>query len=105
VCRRQYRTIRRLLRPLSLLALFLMAYFFVLRPIQKQALGAGVCKCLSSLFLPAPGPAISLRWGQAAGGPDSTASGQLKEQTIEMIKQKPTDTTRAVQAWLREETS
>jgi flagellar biosynthesis/type III secretory pathway M-ring protein FliF/YscJ len=32
-------------------------------------------------------------------------AGELKEQTIEMIKQKPTDTARAVQAWLREETS
>jgi hypothetical protein len=30
---------------------------------------------------------------------------QLKEQTIEMIRQKPINTTRAVQAWLHEETS
>jgi hypothetical protein len=30
---------------------------------------------------------------------------QLKEQTIEMIKQKPMNTTRAVQAWLHEEPS
>ena len=29
----------------------------------------------------------------------------LKEQTIELIKQKPANTTRAVQAWLREEPS
>jgi hypothetical protein len=30
---------------------------------------------------------------------------QLKDQTIELIKQKPANTTRAVQAWLREEPS
>jgi ribosomal protein L17 len=38
--------------------------------------------------------------------PDSTQRASLlKDQTIELIKQKPVNTTRAVQAWLREEPS
>ena len=94
-----------LLRPLSLLALFLMAYFFVLRPIQKKALGAGVVQVPEQPALPVVGPVDQLVLGKTEL-PDSTRrAAQLKEQTIELIKQKPTDTTRAVQAWLREETS
>jgi hypothetical protein len=36
---------------------------------------------------------------------DTRRAAQLKEQTIEQIKQKPANTARAVQAWLREEPS
>jgi flagellar biosynthesis/type III secretory pathway M-ring protein FliF/YscJ len=36
---------------------------------------------------------------------DTRGAAQLKEQTIEMIRQKPVNTARAVQAWLREEPS
>jgi hypothetical protein len=37
---------------------------------------------------------------------DGTArAAQLKEQTVEMIRQKPLHTARAVQAWLHEEPS
>jgi hypothetical protein len=36
---------------------------------------------------------------------DTRRAAQLKEQTIELIKQKPVNTARAVQAWLREEPS
>jgi hypothetical protein len=36
---------------------------------------------------------------------DAQKAAHLKEETIELIKQKPTNTARAVQAWLREEPS
>ena len=98
-----------LLRPVSLLALFLMAYLFVLHPIQKQAFAPG-------LALPA-GAGIQggmqaelpggVRAGLGAGSMepihDTRRAAQLKEQTIELIKQKPVNTARAVQAWMRED--
>ena len=97
-----------LLRPVSLLALFLLAYIFVVRPIQKQALAPGQP--------PAPDavqPALAssqhkdelpMMEAPQLRSPNQRAN-QLKEQTIELIKQKPANTTRAVQAWLREEPS
>jgi flagellar M-ring protein FliF len=93
------------MRPASLLVLFLMAYLFVLRPVQKHAL---------SPSLPHPGAQPALAAGQKADrlmmSPEETIDDalratQLKEQTIELIKQRPVNTTRAVQAWLREEPS
>jgi flagellar M-ring protein FliF len=89
-----------LIRPLSLLALFLLAYLFVIRPVQKHALAPGLL------------PAEQM---QIAGGNnghlltsqdgEKYRAAQLKEQTIQLIQQKPTDTARAVQAWLREDPS
>jgi flagellar M-ring protein FliF len=93
-----------LLRPLSLLALFLMAYMFVLRPIQKQALAKGTVQVAEQPVLAAPAEAKQLAFGVKETPESTKRAGELKEQTIEMIKQKPTDTARAVQAWLREET-
>jgi flagellar M-ring protein FliF len=93
------------LRPVSLLMLFLLAYLFVLRPIQKQALRPG---------LPGGGaqPALAAGPGmeRLTAGPAEQASGtqratQLKQQAIESTKQKPANTARAIQAWLREEPS
>jgi flagellar M-ring protein FliF len=90
-----------LLRPVSLLLLFVLAYLFVLRPIQKKALSPG-----QSYQAPQPvlenAPASRLGMG---GINDTRGATQLKEQTIEMIRQKPVNTARAVQAWLREEPS
>jgi flagellar M-ring protein FliF len=92
-----------LLRPLSLLGLFMLAYLFVLRPMQKQV--------LSSAPTGADGqPALGAARGQAlmgAPGPsdDAKRAAQLKEQTIELIRQKPLGTARAMQAWMREEPS
>ncbi|MGO9339044.1 MAG: flagellar basal-body MS-ring/collar protein FliF [Terracidiphilus sp.] len=95
-----------LLRPAGLLVLFLLAYMFVLRPIQKQALAPG------QLPRPAQQPALpsapgveQLPMGTAEQRSGNQRANQLKEQTIEMIKQKPINTTRAVQAWLHEEGS
>jgi flagellar M-ring protein FliF len=104
-----------LLRPVSLLILFVLAYMFVLRPIQKQALSPGQ--------LPAgPPPALADRSGVAAElesgvgsnrlvartgaiGDGNKRAVQLKEQTVELVKLKPVNTARALQAWLREEQS
>jgi flagellar M-ring protein FliF len=94
-----------LLRPMSLLVLFLMAYLFVLRPIQKRALGPGAPLIAEPPLLGPPATADLLPLGVTAPAEATLRAGQLKEQTIEMIKQKPADTARAVQAWLREETS
>jgi flagellar M-ring protein FliF len=93
-----------LLRPISLLALFLMAYLFVLRPIQKHALAPGPIEVAKQPALASPVVAEQLVLETPAPAVASLRAGQLKEQTIEMIKEKPEDTTRAVQAWLREET-
>jgi flagellar M-ring protein FliF len=89
-----------LLRPISLLALFILAYLFVIRPIQKHA--------LSPAQLGAGGQA-ALAGGTAQALPPGTAdmgtlrAAQLKDQTFELVRQKPLDTARAMQAWIREE--
>jgi flagellar M-ring protein FliF len=92
-----------LLRPLSLLGLFLLAYMFVLRPVQKKAL-APVQMSAQPVLASAPKvERLGIGSGEMFG--DTQRATQLKEQTIEMIKQKPVNTARAVQAWLREEPS
>jgi len=93
-----------LLRPFSLLGLFVLAYLFVLRPVQKQALSA---TNLASGLQPAlaGGKTQSLGGGSGEAGDGTQRAAQLKEQTIELIRQKPVGTARAVQAWMREEPS
>ena len=93
-----------LLRPVSLLVLFLMAYLFVLRPIQKEALRPGQPRVAEQPALASPTPAERLALGTTEVSTSNLRAGELKEQAIDLIKQKPADTTRAVQAWLREET-
>jgi flagellar M-ring protein FliF len=94
-----------LLRPVSLLLLFLLAYLFVLRPIQKHALSPGQPYQVAQPVLES-GPTMNrLASGYGGGANDTRGATQLKEQTIELIRQKPANTTRAVQAWLREEPS
>jgi flagellar M-ring protein FliF len=90
-----------LLRPVSLLLLFVLAYMFVLRPIQRQALSPGQpYQAAQSVLESAPANRLGM-----GGVNDTRGATQLKEQTIEMIRQKPVNTARAVQAWLREEPS
>ena len=97
-----------LLRPIALLALFVLTYFFVIRPVQKQI--------LSSVQLTAgAGGQAALPSAQvqplAVGGaipeltPGNMRAAQLKANTFELVRQKPLDTARAMQAWLREEES
>jgi flagellar M-ring protein FliF len=93
-----------LLRPVSLLLLFLLAYLFVLRPIQKHALGPGQPYQATQPALES-GTVVNRLAGGYGGGNDTMGAKQLKDQTIELIRQKPANTARAVQAWLREEPS
>jgi flagellar biosynthesis/type III secretory pathway M-ring protein FliF/YscJ len=76
----------------------------VLRPIQKEALRPGLVHVAEQPAL-APGSKsdqFALSSAEMLVDPTHRA-GQLKEQAIELIKQKPANTARAVQAWLREE--
>ena len=94
-----------LLRPVSLLALFLLAYLFVLRPIQKHALSPAQPQRLLQPELESPAGANRLSAGFSRGALDTREATVLKDKTIELIRQKPVNTARAVQAWLREEPS
>jgi flagellar M-ring protein FliF len=94
-----------LMRPLSLLGLFVLAYLFVVRPVQKHALRPGTAVPGPEPALPAPdteelptGVSRELSAGAARAS-------QLKVQTADLIRQKPQQTARALQAWLREEPS
>lgn len=92
------------LRPLSILALFLLAYLLVIRPVQKHALSQGQ---LESGLQPAlsTANAQSLPAGSLDSLEMSRRAAQLKEQTFELAKKNPIDTARAMQAWMREEQS
>lgn len=90
------------LRPLSVLALFLLAYLLVLRPVQKHALSRGELGAGLQ-------PALVAADSQALPGasPDGLDAGrraaQLREQTAELARQHPLNTARAMQTWMREE--
>jgi flagellar M-ring protein FliF len=93
-----------LLRPLSLLGLFLLAYFLVIRPVQKHALRQGELTAGLQPALAAANvqglssePTEAIDMGRRAA--------QLKAQSSELAKQNPVDTARAMQTWMREERS
>ncbi len=92
-----------LLRPMSLLVLFAMVYLFVLRPVQRQVLGAGSVPMAEQPVLAAPMVPEQLALEVKETADPTRRASQLKEQAIEQIKQKPADTARALRAWLREE--
>ena len=91
-----------ILRPLSLLALFGLAYLFVLRPMQKQALASP-----SAPSTPVELPVVKSEDLLTAGSHEQSEANRkiarLKEETVELIKDKPMNSAHAVQAWLREE--
>lgn len=93
------------LRPVSLLILFMLAYLFVLRPVQKHALTPVALAAGRQTPLMVGGDVQSLTAGSTETSDDTARAVQLKEQTIELIKLKPMDSARAVRAWMREETS
>jgi|CZKL01.1.fsa_nt_gi flagellar M-ring protein FliF len=94
-----------ILRPVSLLALFILVYFLVIRPVQKQALAPGQLAQNATPELAGGARTERLTAGSMEFRDDAQKAAHLKEETIELIKQKPTNTARAVQAWLREEPS
>ncbi len=86
------------LRPVSLLVLFLLAYLFVIRPVQKHALSVASAPALQPQL---PGEHMEALPGATSQTSPQRAA-QLKEQALERLRQNPLQTTRAVQAWLRE---
>ncbi len=85
----------------SLLTLFLLGYLLMVRPVQKRALGG-------AKELKAPQQAAALmaemehpQLAPLQPGEDALRSGALKEQLVQLVKAKPENSTRAVQAWLR----
>jgi len=94
-----------ILRPVALLALFLLAWLFVLRPVQKHVLSAPRLPAPAEAALPSPQSHVLSATTTHELGAGTARAAQLKEQTVELIRQKPVHTARAVQAWLREEPS
>jgi flagellar M-ring protein FliF len=92
------------LRPVSLLALFVLAYLFLVRPLQKSALSVEQLSAAREPHL-APGELDTLPVPKGELGSGAARATQLKEHTAELIRQKPLHTARAVQSWLREEPS
>lgn len=90
-----------ILRPLSLLVLFVLAYLFMVRPVQRQVLAQ---KELPGGFQPALAGANAqgLPGGDSFSGDPTQRAAQLKAQASELVRQKPADTARAMQAWMRE---
>jgi len=94
------------LRPLSLLLLFVLVYMFTIRPIHKHILAPA-----SATAAAHPGQQAGLAGEHVDSlpipsgdlGPHRAA--RLKENALEMLRQNPVQTTRSVQAWLREENS
>lgn len=90
-----------LLRPVSLLVLFLLAYFLLLRPIQKHALSRNQLDANLQPALAGTNTQQLPGAGTDALDPARRVA-QLKEQTAELAKQHPLNTARAMQAWMRE---
>lgn len=91
------------LRPVSLLLLFVLAYLFLIRPVQRFAFAPGAVAAGAEPLLP-PTPHVESLPLMTNQAPDGTMRAtQLKEQAAELIRQKPAQTARAVQAWIHEE--
>ena len=84
----------------SLLALFLLGYLLMVRPVQQRALSAA-----KELKSPQPQPLLAdvepMQLPPLAPGEEALRSGALKEQLVQLVKTKPDSSTKAVQAWLR----
>ena len=93
-----------ILRPLSLLGLFILVYLFIFRPIQKHALSPNALASALQPALATPNR-TSLAGGSTEAESDNLRASQLKEQALELVRQKPEETARALRAWVREEQS
>ncbi len=86
----------------SLLTLFLLGYLLMVRPVQKRALG-GAKELPQPVAVPLLADVEPMQLPPAHPGDEALRSGALKEQLVQMVKAKPENSTRAVQAWLRED--
>jgi flagellar M-ring protein FliF len=89
------------IRYAGLLALFLLVYVLVLRPIQKRALAAPN-PLLANSRAPAVAESETGAIGESAAGL-ALRSQALRKQLAEFVKAEPESSTNAVRAWLREE--
>ncbi len=92
----------------SLLLLFVLAYLLMLRPIQKQALGRGRQLAAGDALL-SDEPA-GLTGGEVpllgrSNAEELARANLLKQQLAQLVKAEPASSARAVQAWVRGETS
>jgi flagellar M-ring protein FliF len=90
------------IRYAGLLALFLLVYVLILRPIQKRALAAH-----DPLLATSETPVLGEAEAGAVGDPASALavrSQALRKQLADFVKAEPESSTNAVRAWLREET-
>jgi flagellar M-ring protein FliF len=93
------------MRPASLLLLFALAYLFLVRPVQKYALSTNAPALVAGMPELANEELEALPAIQIDLPPDALRASRLREHTAELVRQKPTHTARAVQAWLAEEPS
>ncbi len=85
----------------SLLLLFLLGYVLMVRPLQKRVFtgDAEAKPTVTPLLAGAEAPQLP----PPDPGEEALRSGALKDQLVQMVKTQPANTTRAVQAWLRED--
>jgi flagellar M-ring protein FliF len=89
-----------IIRYAGLLALFLLVYLLMLRPIQKRALAAPNPLLAASRTV--VGEAGTVAIGETAANL-ALRSQVLRKQLAEFVKAEPESSTNAVRAWLREE--
>jgi flagellar M-ring protein FliF len=92
----------------ALLLLFVLAYLLMLRPIQKQALGAG--KQLAAPDAVESDDLAALPVGEVpllarSNAEELARANLLKQQLAQLVKAEPASSARAVQAWVRGETT
>ena len=96
-----------LLRYVGILALFLIVYFLMLRPVKKQVLSAlrelpaRMARGAKELGA-APGAAAVAGEIEPAGAEQSRRAATLKRQLSEKVKTEPAVASRLVQSWIRE---
>ena len=87
-----------------LLVMFAMAYFLMIRPMQKQILAVGVPAALAGAGAAATGELPQSHHESLPEPQEDTPSvATLKDQLLKRVKAEPTSSARAVQTWLREE--
>ena len=98
-----------IVRYAALLALFLIVYLFTLRPMQKKVFASSTSNGLAPPrdipSLAGSGTAelaTTSSTGLSDGDPGTLL---LKKQIVDLVQAEPATTTRAVQAWLREDTA
>ena len=99
-----------LVRYAMLLALFVLAYLLMIRPVQKRVLAEAlatkpelpVSMAVEQNELPQPGAIAALAQTVSE---DMTQTLALKEEVLQQVKSEPENSARLVQAWLRGDTA